>query len=394
MTSTERKVTEFLEKNLYVLFILVVTVLSVPARKFGMDYVSRDMSVYLLKWMESFRATGFHTLAEQVGNYNIPYQVILTVLGKIPIQDMYLIKYVSIAFDYILAVSAAICVRMLVDDKDNKSKLYAAIAYAVVIFSPAVIINSSMWGQCDSIFSAFAVISAAAFVKKRYTISMFALGVSFAFKLQALFMLPAYVIAYFVEKKYSIWKFIMIPAALYVLSLPALLLGRSFLDPIRIYLEQYDYNNEITLNFVSFWNMLCGQRYNPTEFTDMKLTAVLITLIIFGIALLSAMHYGLKLEKPQGFMNLCVWSLWTCMLFLPSMLSRYAYPMDILLIILVFLDWKVLPEAILANAMSISMIGRNMFGFEPPYFALAVIYLLGYCLFTWHIVRTAEYTKR
>lgn len=66
-------------------------------------------------------------------------------------NPLYTIKIVSIIVDYVLAAGAG----LLVYELAGKDRLKAGITYSVVILLPTVILNSSGWAHCDSIYAAF-----------------------------------------------------------------------------------------------------------------------------------------------------------------------------------------------------------------------------------------------
>ena len=71
------------------------------------------------------------------------------------IEPLFLIKFVSIIFDYVCAIYSLKIVYKLT----NKNILLSLIAYASVLFLPTVMLNGAMWGQCDSIYTSFILIS-------------------------------------------------------------------------------------------------------------------------------------------------------------------------------------------------------------------------------------------
>lgn len=101
----------------------------------------------------------------------------------------------------LVAVMAALTVG-LVSDKHQKGSMLCT--YFMVLFSPITILNSSAWAQCDSIYVFWAIASLYALCNKKYAIALILLGMSFAFKLQAVFILPFFLYVYFAEKKFSI----------------------------------------------------------------------------------------------------------------------------------------------------------------------------------------------
>ena len=107
-------------------------------------------------------------------------------------------KIVSIVFDFVLAVTIGLFVCSFAYPKERKSleqKLISygfVIPYGAVLFTPTVFINSGIWGQCDVIYSTFVILALYKLYHKKYLPAFILLGVGFAFKLQAVFVLPLF----------------------------------------------------------------------------------------------------------------------------------------------------------------------------------------------------------
>ena len=127
----------------------------------------------------------------------------LAILSYLPFEPLYMIKAVSVVFDFILSIMVAKLIYAL-----TKSESKAVFSYAVVLFLPTNIINSSLWGQCDSIYVTFVICSLYYLVRNCFKTSFVILGIAFAFKLQTIFIVPIFVYYYFIEKKYSILYFV------------------------------------------------------------------------------------------------------------------------------------------------------------------------------------------
>ena len=116
MTGSERKFFDFIQKNIIFIFLGAVTVCGTLLRAFGMDFQSDDFNSFLNPWWSQIQYGGINGLAKQVGNYNIPYQIITYILTLLPFSALHSYKLLSIIFDFVLAVSAA----MLVYSSYNK----------------------------------------------------------------------------------------------------------------------------------------------------------------------------------------------------------------------------------------------------------------------------------
>lgn len=105
-------------------------------------------------WISTGQNGGFKALHYPLGNYNIPYLYFLCLFSYSSINDLYLIKLLSIFFDVLLAYGA-----MMLLGKVKESIPARIACFFTVLFLPTVILNGSLWAQCDSIYVALAVLA-------------------------------------------------------------------------------------------------------------------------------------------------------------------------------------------------------------------------------------------
>ena len=154
-------------------------------RAICMDHVTLDYTFFLAKWMELIKTYGgFDSLNLSIGNYNVPYLYFLAAFSYLNVWDLYLIKLLSIFFDILLAFYSMKIVSLF-----SQSRVRKLVAFFVMLFLPTVILNGAYWGQCDSIYTAFAVMSIYFALADKPIRSMIMIALSFAFKLQAVFIL-------------------------------------------------------------------------------------------------------------------------------------------------------------------------------------------------------------
>lgn len=381
MTALERKIFSWIEQYKEQLYFVILSVFGLILRWCCKDYVSGDASVYLLKWYREIKeGGGFAALDNQVGDYNIPYQILICLMTYIPAEPLYLFKGLSILFDYILAGAVFGFVRDLNKDKSSWIPLFA---YAVVLFLPTVILNSSVWGQCDAIYAAFCVLAVWMLYRKKFTASFVFLGFAFSFKLQAVFILPFFIFYYVQEKNYSIFMYLWIFVINYLVCIPAFLVGRSHRDLFRIYFGQTKSYSDMWANFPSFW-VLIGNDDKTLHYP-----AIFLTIALLGSMLLLLMERKTDLAEKKNFILLLTWSIWTCVLFLPSMHERYAYLLDLALLILTFVDRKYAGYFALSESISCFTYGRYLYNRmdEIDLVPLSVAYTIGYAVFTFSLVR-------
>ena len=222
-----------LEKPSHVAAAVLLTAGAFALRWLCMDHITLDYTTFLAKWVQFFRDNGgFAALSQPVGNYNVPYLYFLAGFSYLGISDLYLIKLLSILFDVVLAWAAMRLAGMFT--KSSGRRLFCFFA---VLLWPTVVLNGAYWGQCDSIYSAFAVLSVYLALNKKPALSMLSIAASFAFKLQAVFLMPLFAILLF-SRRMKLRHFFLFPAAYLALVLPAVLAGRPLWDTVTLYFSQ------------------------------------------------------------------------------------------------------------------------------------------------------------
>lgn len=359
MTKVERRITDYLSRHVIFILIVAATVLGLLVRWFGRDFQSGDMKCFLLPWWNQIEPAGLEGLATRVGNYNIPYQIITYLLTLLPIEAVYAYKLLSVAFDFVLAITSA----ALVYEFTNGSKIKSALTYSLVFLSINVIFNSAFWGQCDSIYVSFILLALYTLKKGKSILPFIFLGLSFAFKLQVIFILPFFIYYWFTTKKVSILSFLIIPAVDIIMCLPAVFLGRPFWDIVDIYFVQTDYGKQIQFNCPNFWALICDNT-NTQYYYLFKAFSIFFTFAVLIAALAVLVYKKVDLSDSNNFLLTAIWSAYTCVMFLSSMHERYAYLFDILTVVYFVVTLKHIWLPIIVNLASLRGYVYYLFQFD------------------------------
>lgn len=380
MLTYEKKIFNLLNSYRLVIFFIVVTLLSLFMRITGLSFHSNDMDYFLLKWFTEIKSLGSQALKIQVGDYNIPYQFIIFILTKLNFPAILAYKFISIFFDYLIAIMAGLISALLSSNSQHKYVNFV-ISYSFVAFSPLVILNSSFWGQADSIYSFFAITSLYFILKNKVLFSFIFLGLAFAFKLQTIFLLPIFVLIYFIKKNYSVLYFGIIPAMMYFLSIPGLLAGRSLLSPFTIYLNQTSSYKSMSMNVPNFWSL-----FNLNDYVHLHIFATLLSLgiITLGLGYFWITNFDLSNESV---VILAIWCVFTCMMFMPSMHERYNYIAEILIMIMCTYKSRFFLPAMCMLLPITTSYATYLFRFENTLLVSmsSVVYLFGYFVLSYWI---------
>ena len=217
--------------------------LSVLARSAMLDFRSADYDSFLVHWVQYFRETGPTALAENVGDYNLLYQYALLAVSRIPLPDLYLIKLLTVFFDYALALTMAEAAGAMAGEEARLPMLL------LIPLLPTVLLDGSCWGQCDPVYAFAVILSLYWLWTERPVRAAAALALAFAFKLQTIFVFPVVLFA-LLWGKYKPKHALVFFAAYSVTLLPALFMGRPLSEALSVYASQSmgQYYHRLTYN--------------------------------------------------------------------------------------------------------------------------------------------------
>lgn len=309
-----------------------------------MEHETLDYQNFLTRWVRTIREQGgFKALQWNIGNYNVPYLYFLALFSYSSIRDLYLIKLLSIAFDVLLAWGV---MRTVYCFTDKRAKVLAA--FFVTLFLPTVVLNGAYWGQCDSIYGAFAVWSVYFALKDKPIASVCMIALSFAFKLQAVFLMPVFLIFLF-ARKIKWWHLAFFPVTYILVVLPAVLLGRPFKSTLLLYFNQAGtVGGGLNYNSSSMYALLRG-----AENTE-QLAAIGIIAAFAFLALLYLFCFLRRRQLDNKALLIC--SLLVCVavpFLLPHMHDRYFFLADALSVAFVFVWVKLVHVPVFVSFASL-----------------------------------------
>lgn len=361
MFSVEKKLALFIEKNIIYIVLILGIILSLVARVSSFGFISSDMSGFLIGWFGQIEQLGkIHALNTQVGNYSVAYQTLISIMTYIPINPVIQYKLLSVVFDY----SLALAVGLIVYELKGKKALLGIIASLIVMFSPLVIVNSSVWGQCDSIYTSFAVWSLYFFIKKKYPLTFIMYALSFSFKLQAVFLLPFFLFAYLRKKDFSFLHFLIIPVVMEIVCIPAMIMGRGIKAAFSVYYYQTGSCDKMFFSYPSFWSLFSDLRdasLSREYIGSMKVVAIIMAFFVLLAIMAAVIKKNIDIDNINTFL-LSFIMVYSCVLFLPGMHERYGFLYEIIGIIVIFIIPKTIWPLGLAMCLSCITYGISLFG--------------------------------
>jgi len=371
----------FIIRHLNVIVIGFLVLCSMVIRFHLMKHgYSADYEAYFVPWLERYKSSIISGLREGVGDYYIPYNVLLALVSKLDVPPYIAIGILPCIFDYFTSILIYKILSVNFRGQfSRKTILAVSVAY---LYIPSVVLNGATWKQCDAIYSFFVILLLKCLLDNRPRLAFLMFGVAFSFKLQAIFIAPLLIILYFLDKKIRI-SYIVYPIIAYILAgLPAVILGRPALDVYySIYFGQAAAHHKMTLNYPNIYMIAM------TDYEKLHIYTKLFTMFVFAMAF---WYICSKLKNISGktMLVLAMWIVWTCCMFLPAMHQRYDYLVAILLSIcvpLVFREKAVLSSvgAALFYLGNIITYSYSLFGDDYNFIFVMCCNVIAYAMFSY-----------
>jgi len=219
--------------------------------------------------------------------------------------------------------------------EDRKRSAFTVFAF--LCLSPVMVLNAAGWGQCDTMYTLFVVLSVLMLSKDRPVWAMVMFGIALCFKLQAIFALPALLLYWLIQQKKSFLYFLLLPAIVWLMGVPLVFFGASPFFSFTAYGAQG--GSQLfwaTKNYPGFY-ALFGDILNPFKYTDYTHFYMFIRYgLVLCLGVLVTMYTVLLKRKAvlekQNLVLLFAWTALACVFFLPYMHERYGMMGEVLLL--------------------------------------------------------------
>ncbi len=295
-------------------------------------------------WSNSLIEDGFSNFYNGWSDYFPGYLYVLWLLGKIRgiIPNILLYKLPAIFADLL---TGFLIYKIVAKFKNNK---WGVVTASLYIFNPAILVNSTLWGQIDSITSLLSMLSIY-FAPINFLVSFFFLAFGTLIKPQVAFI-AIVIFLMMLKDKWKIGKifsYVFLSLVTFVLGFIPFSNGNNIfnfiIQRLSISSSQYPYTS---INAFNFWGIFGFWNKEPGTFLLMAVGMVMV-LIILGFSLI-------KVWKKKGWEYLLAGVVFfASFLFLTRMHERHLLPVFAPLII----------SASLAPDLFI------------PYFGLSITYL-------------------
>jgi Gpi18-like mannosyltransferase len=348
-------------------FATLCVVLAVLLRLALFPYETYDSHNFLGPWYDHLRQNGFQGFRTGFSDYTPPYLYLLWLATYLPVPKLYAIKSISLLGDFALALVVLLAVRL----KHDRRPVWLA-AFAAVLFAPSIFFNSALWGQCDAIYTTFLLAALYCSLRHWAGRALLFFSIAFAFKLQALFLLPLFFVLW-AKGRLPLKYFLLLPVVYGALCLPALLAGRPLHELLTIYLGQANTYPRLTSSAANLYQWLPNDAkvFGPAG-------------LIFAVTLVGFLSYAcLKSDVPWGNRLTVRLALAFALLVpfaLPYMHERYFYAADCIAIIYGFYFPRRFYVPLAVVTISLFSYFPFLFGdftvIELPYLALLMAIVL------------------
>ena len=332
-------------------------------------------------WYDTVKTHGFSAIGllniNTTGSYNYPplYLYLLYVVSIIfpKLVDVSALKVVSVTFDLVEALFVYKIIRL----KFQQGPIPYLATFAF-LFAPTILLNSSVWGQTDSITTAFLLASLYFILKKQNWWACLAFGLAFSTKFQSVFFAP-FLLVLLLKREISWKQILLIPAVYFVLCIPAWIAGRPIWDLLTIYVNETTQFPYFELNFPNLYYQLPNSMFSFFSRATLVIAVGMIFIYVAGI-------YKSRVKMTRSALILfALVSVVFMPYFLPRMHDRYLYAGDALSIVFGFYFPEFFLIPVLINLFSFfvyeqPLLNSSLNNIVPGYmlqlvFTIVVVYL-------------------
>ena len=313
------------------------------ALRAAMVHATNDDAELQETWLQFIRSHGgLESFKFEFSNYTPLYSYLLWVGAHLQFgaSDLVVVKWGAIAADFVCAAFVYRIVRL-------RHPLGPAplIAFAVILLTPTVAINSAYWGQIDMVWTAPLVACVYYLLAGRSLAALVAFSIGLAAKQQAEFLAPLLIVLALKGRVH--WRhFLAVPIVYFLLLLPTWAEGRSLWNLITIYWRQAKKFHGLTYDAPSVWAWVPGHLAAELNRPAQIWGLALILLIMF-------VAVGFSFEPtPRLLVALATTSVLFVPFVLPRMHERYFFAADVLSIVLAFYSFRLFPIALLVQGAS------------------------------------------
>jgi len=331
------------------LFILALTLLTLRITLWRY-FVNFDLQTAFLPWQNYLLEHGrWHALRHPFSMYFPAYFDITAMTSYLDghFNRVSQIKLVSFVFDIVTAVVAYYFVAHLTRNSapGGRKSVAQLVAPFCILAGPTVLLNGAVWGQSDIVYTCFLLLSTFSVIAGSGALAALFFGFAFAFKLQAIFLLP-FIAAMVLQKRIRWWHLLLVPVGWLAALVPPVLNGANPLEFLTLTSSQGEAFPMLAIDVGNPW--IIADRLHMNVHWGTLVGTVLTVFLMIAITIWGARP---AFRSGRNTLILATMSVLFLPYFMPKMHDRYFFPAEIFLCILSCVDLAfVLPAALVLSA--------------------------------------------
>jgi Gpi18-like mannosyltransferase len=253
------------------------------------------------------------------------------------------VKLIALLTDVLLAFGVYKLVGHFKPQGDTKR--FAAVA---VLLLPTAVINSAAWGQCDNMLAALAVFALYFVLTKRLNLAWMLVGLSFAFKMQGIFLAPFLMMVSINRRQNFISGPVLAVLACAAVSVTPLLLGKTPADIVEVFVAGA--GDMWGKKLLSWWTPNLWQWFSNNSYDILRVVGIGVGLI--SALLMASVGFAKRQFNDKTLLLLAALCLLLVPFLLPQMHERYYFQAEIMLLVAAFIVQKAIYLAIAMQAVT------------------------------------------
>ena len=173
---------------------------------------------------------------------------------------------------------------------------------------------------------------------------------------------------------------------MFAISLPMIFVDRSLFEVVKIYMNQTHTYPQMVMNYPSLYCIFVAKNY-----AMYSKVAILLTIFILSLQTFYVLYKKIDISK-ENLISLFFVTVYTCVLFLPSMHERYGYPYEILACLLMFINKKTIPLYIGLVLLTLRTYSAYLFGAKIDLTILTYMNIFVYMIYIYILTKDISTT--
>jgi len=346
---------ERVRRYLPLIISVILILLSIYVRYVTRAMTNSDMDAHILPWYAKLQKHGpLLGLGKDFYNYTPPYLYLLALatLTSSVIAPITSVKLIAMLFD----ICAAFMIYKIVRLQRPQGYL-PVLASALFFTGPTMLANSAVWGQADSIYTAFLLTCLYFLLVDRPLPAVVFFSIALAFKPQGIFFVPLLLVM-MLWGKIRWYQLLVVPVVYAICMAPSVAFGRTWQEVFTLYTSQTNSGKALTHNAATVYVF-----FPRSAYSWLLWPAVLVAVVIFLIWVYYTWRTTRRRDVP-AIILLALICVTLVPFFLPNMRERYYYPADTISLILAFVAPGLWYVPILFQILS--MLSYSMFLWAAP----------------------------